>query len=90
MRSIKRQRDVLEKINSADKVNSNESRLLGYLVLTEDYPELLDWVERARKNMSEMEDLLRNYEYCALEEKEEICACVMCAAEKLLEELPDE
>lgn len=48
MRSIKRRRELLEKINSADKVNSNESRLLGYLVLTEDYPELLDWAERAR------------------------------------------
>lgn len=45
MRSIKRRRELLEKINSADKVNSNESRLLGYLVLTEDYPEL---AERAR------------------------------------------
>ena len=48
MRSIKRRREVLEKINSADKVNSNESRLLGYLVLTEDYPDLLMWAERIK------------------------------------------
>lgn len=58
MRSIKRRREVLEKINSADKVNSNESHLLGYLVLTEDYPELLDWAERAREYIKNMVPVL--------------------------------
>lgn len=58
MRSIKEQRERLAQMNSVDRINSVDAHALGYEILTKDYPELLDWAERAREYIKNMVPVL--------------------------------
>ena len=52
-----------------------------------EHAELLDWAERARENIYDLQSRLSNYEYC---DEDDFCKCVFCVASTLLEELPEE
>jgi hypothetical protein len=75
MRSIKQQREFIVELDE------------GFSFLEAPYIELLDWAERARVNIREMQIRLGNYEYCAFNDS---CQCVFCVAAKLLKELPED
>lgn len=79
MRSIKEQRADIERLNR-DYENP------PWFKVVNPYESLLNWTERARANLREMQSRLSGYEYCSYYES---CDCPLCEAEKLLEELPE-
>ena len=58
MRSIKEQRERELTANGVASRYSKEAQSIGFEILTEDYPQLLDWAERAREYIKNMVPVL--------------------------------
>ena len=83
MRSIREQRERELTANGVASRYSKEAQSIGFEILTEDYPQLLDWAERIQRLLEHIQSV---YGACSCRE----VTCLSCQPFKLLQEVEGE